>query len=52
LRGGVLLLAARAAAQPEAWPIAIAGAIERADGLISCLKSPLLSYFGLFSKIF
>ena len=35
-RGGTLLVAAIAAAQPEAWPIAIAGAIERADWNGAC----------------
>ena len=30
-RGAIPPMAANAAAQPEAWPIAIAGAIERAD---------------------
>jgi len=38
LRGGVLLLAAIAAAQPETCPMAIAGAIEQADRNGACGK--------------
>jgi len=35
-RGWMLPFAARAAAHPEAWPMAIAGAIERADWNGAC----------------